>query len=383
MVINSSGFNPVTPEEYAQNYFARPYQSYNTNLQGAAYPPLPPAINVPDIIDPASGPMVYESDLGVSPDTIASGIEKALSFDWDAGLNSLDSIFSFGSSSTTGAAAASKALAPASKAASTAGTSAAGSIASGLGSAALSAGASIGGGMAAKLVGFEGGHADIGGAILGTLGTAFFGPLGGAVGSFVGTAIGSALGPDGPSPASVVGSNYGITPAGTFQDGGVIKSKHIDSGFASNMQGMVDRFNTSIHQQTGADLSKTIDTLYAGYDKEHGPGFISYNGYYKTDHEHHNPNNYFVFDPNNKQSMVAAFRKYGSQLLSDTGQEYSPDQVAGIVNNALQTLSVEDDQSAGNISPDQRIMIDRKIEQGNKFSDFLKEYNKNYNSNAV
>jgi hypothetical protein len=402
MVNNYSGYNPIGYSEYTQAYNARPYMTFNSGLQPGAYQPLPSAINVPDLIDPASDPeyqMQPQQNITLPP------LNSFGKTDFSK-IGSLDSLFSFGSSAGATQANISAATssitnlsnlgsfssvglgAPSTIGASTAGaakgaaTSAATATTGGALSGAVAGGlAGIGGVMAANVLGFEGGYSNIGGAVGGAIGT-IWGPLGTAAGSFIGSAIGSALGPGDPAPASVVGSNYGITSAGTFARGGVTRSKHIDTSFASNMQGMIDRFNTSIHQQTGLDLSQTINTLYAGYDKEHGPAFISYNGYYKKDHEHHNPKTSFTFDPNNKQSMVQAFRNYGSSLLQDTGQNFDPVQIQSIVDNALQTLSTEETSSnmAGGRGD---VLIDRKVEQGNKFTEFLQEYNNNYNKNKA
>jgi hypothetical protein len=161
-----------------------------------------------------------------------------------------------------------------------------------------------------------------------------------------------------------------------------------EEDFAKKMGGLVNTFNQSIHLQTGQDLSKTIKTLYSGYDVNSGPGgFISFNGYFDKKHPHHNPNTFFTFDPNNEQSMVQAFRNYGSKLLQSTGGEYSPEQIQSIVDKAISSIGgtkekAATQQAGGGVARKDKT-IAKSIGPANKFSTFLQEYNKQYNSKAI
>lgn len=247
----------------------------------------------------------------------------------------------------------------------------------------------VGGGMLADMVGLNAQGGSIGGGAGAAIGTAIAPGIGTIVGGVLGSLGGGLFGGSEPNPASVAGSNYGITPQGTFKDGGKLASKHVDTSIAQGLRDIVDKFNTSIHQQTGLDLSNTIDTLYTGYDVNNGPGFLTFNSYFKTDHEHHNPDTSFYFDPNNPESMSTALRNYGTKLLEKTGQDYDPTQVNKIVNTALSSISTPDSGSQQRLQPDAIPQTDTLIQRRlpdkarNDFDSFLSDYRTKYNNNSV
>ena len=382
------GFNPITLQEYNQGYYTQPYGAFTNQLQPTQLQPLPPAVNVSDLITPMSDmqrqstaqPVNTGSNINIlSPDKLGNlssftGIRSAVD-NW--GANTLG-IGQQVAGPTTGAATGVQGV--------SGGLSSHFNLKTGI--------AGFAGTQAANILGLSGRYSGITGSLgavggtvagakMGTIAGMAGGPVGAALGGFVGSALGGVFGRKKPNPASVVGSNQGITAAGTFADGGTIRSKHAGGDFASTMRDKLNMFNSSIHEQTGLNLSDTIQTLYSGYDVNHGPGFISFNGYYRTDHEHHNPENFFTFDPNNPQSMAQAFRNYGSKLLQSTGQEFSPEQIQSIVNNAMGSLNIQGEGQSQRAIPRGDTSIAVRTEQGNRFTEFLADYNKQYNERAV
>lgn len=368
----TSGFNPIGAGEYASSYYTRPFMAGGTD---AFLRPLPQLTSVRPTtgLAPSTLPRQEVPESTTSPTDIVSKIPKDFNFS--------KPIFTPGSTIAQGLDDIGSFLGLSGGAAQGPTTGGAG-YATGI-STQFTPAAALGGfagGVAANVLGLSGEYSDIGSTVGSTLGTAVGGPLGAVVGGFLGSTIGGAFGGPQPNPFSVTGSDYGVTPQGTFVDGGKISNKHIDEGFATNMRDIVGSFNTSIHEQTGIDLSKTLNWLETGYNVNHGPGFITFNSHHVKGHEDYNPDTTFVFDPNNPQSMETALRNYGSKLLEATGQEFNPEQVAGIVDRAL----VSSRQPGGQGIPSNTdIQITRKLPGGGSFDEFLTEYNKRYVENVA
>lgn len=370
-----NGTNPISYAEYAANYLGRSFLPGGTGLTLAAlnnyYTPNP-------VVKPAPEPEKATS----IPTPPVSSIGDALGINTGIGSSITGAVNSFGTQLGFGGVTPQFVgpLQPGVGIGVNAGTLSSASLSSVLGAAGLGY---LGGGIFADLVGLNSKGGSIGGGIgAGIAAGAGLGPVGMVAGGILGSIGGGLFGGKKPNPASTVGSDYGVNPDGTFVKGGVVRSKHLDNSFGQKMRDTVNVFNQSIHQQTGIDLSKSLHTLYAGYDVNQGPGFISFNSTFKNGQRFNNPDATFYFDPNNKQSMVEAFRQYGSKLLETTGQEFSPENVNKIVNTALSSLAPQAAQGTTTV-PRTDVLIKRNIPTEDTFDNFLKKYREKYNANAV
>lgn len=237
----------------------------------------------------------------------------------------------------------------------------------------------FGGSILAGMIGGNPTTGGLGGAGGAAIGTAIGGPIGGIVGGLAGSLGGSLFGNKKPNPASMVGSDFGITPDGGFVDGGKLSSKHADTSFASTMRNNLSAVNRSIHEQTGLDLSGVISSLQSGYDVNHGPGIIALNTSYKqTADADRDDSLVFTFDPKDGVSMIGAVRQYANKVLDLSGQDYTQEQRNAIVNRAVSSIA-QSSKGTGSV-PTTDVAIQQRIGDKQTFDEFLTDYRSKYRS---
>jgi tape measure domain-containing protein len=187
--------------------------------------------------------------------------------------------------------------------------------------------AGMGGGLAANMVGFDGGYSDVGSTAGSLIGTAVGGPIGAAIGAFAGTAIGSMLGTGRPHPAST----FSVERTGGVLDFNTMtyRSKHLDDTIAQDLSTGVASAVQSL-QSAGFDLAGA-EIIAGGVDD--GRGFFTTENYKEA------TENTIFFNPADQADAERALSEFIVALARESSN--LTDILGNDVINSLENISTE------------------------------------------